>query len=59
VKGSTLVETMIPAALTLYARICGWTLPRAHARSGDPVAMAQYLGDGDAFDRSVTDFSAR
>src|SRR4051794_3485491 len=58
-KGSALVETMIPPALTFYARICGWTLARAHARSGDPVAFANYLGDGDAFDRSITDFSAR
>jgi uncharacterized protein (DUF2252 family) len=58
-KGSAVVEAMIPAGLTFYARICGWTLARAHARSGDPVALAQYLGDGDAFDRSVTDFSAR
>ena len=39
--------------------ICGWTLARAHARSGDPVAIAAYLGDGDTFDRSITDFSAR
>ena len=58
-KGSALVETMIPATLTFYARTCGWTLARAHARSGDAVALAQYLGDGDTFDRSVTDFSAR
>ena len=58
-KGSAVVEAMIPAGLTVYARLCGWTLARAHARSGDPVAIAQYLGDGDAFDRSVTDFSAR
>jgi uncharacterized protein (DUF2252 family) len=58
-KGSAVVETMIPVGLTLYARICGWTLARAHARSGDPVAIAQYLGAGDTFDRSITDFSAR
>ena len=58
-KGSAVVEAMIPTGLTLYARICGWTLARAHARSGDPVALAQYLGEGDTFDRSVTDFSAR
>jgi uncharacterized protein (DUF2252 family) len=58
-KGSAVVEAMIPAGLTLYARLCGWTLARAHARSGDPVAMAQYLGDDGTFDRSVTDFSAR
>jgi uncharacterized protein (DUF2252 family) len=58
-KGSAVVEAMIPTGLAFYAQICGWTLARAHARSGDPVALAQYLGDGDAFDRSVTDFSAR
>ena len=58
-KGSALVETMTPLALTFYARICGWTLARAHARSGDPVAIAAYLGDSDAFDTSITDFSQR
>ena len=58
-KGSALVEDMIPLGLTFYARICGWTLARAHARSGDPVAIAAYLGDSDAFDKSITDFSQR
>jgi uncharacterized protein (DUF2252 family) len=58
-KGSAVVETMIPAGLTVYARMCGWTLARAHARSGDPVAMAEYLGGSDTFERSITDFSAR
>jgi uncharacterized protein (DUF2252 family) len=58
-KGSAVVETMIPVGLTYYARICGWTLARAHARSGDPVAMAEYLGTSDAFDTSITDFSQR
>jgi uncharacterized protein (DUF2252 family) len=58
-KGSALVESMAPVALTFYARICGWTLARAHARSGDPVALAEYLGNGDAFERSITDFAAR
>jgi uncharacterized protein (DUF2252 family) len=58
-KGSALVESMAPLALTFYARTCGWTLARAHARSGDPIAIAEYLGDGDEFDRSVTDFSRR
>ena len=58
-KGSALLEAMIPTGLTHYARICGWTLARAHARSGDPVAMAEYLGEGDEFDRSITDFSER
>ena len=58
-KGSADVESMTPVALTFYARICGWTLARAHARSGDPVAIAACLGGSDAFDRSVTDFSLR
>ena len=58
-KGSADVESMTPAALAFYARQCGWTLARAHARSGDPIAIAAYLGKGDAFDRSVTDFSER
>ncbi len=58
-KGSALVESMTPLGLTFYARICGWTLARAHARSGDPVAIAGYLGDSDAFDRSVTGFCER
>jgi hypothetical protein len=50
---------MTPLALTFYARICGWTLARAHARSGDPIAIAGYLGASDAFDESITDFSQR
>ena len=58
-KGSALVDTMPPVALTFYARLCGWTLARAHARSGDPVAMAEYLGGSDAFDRSILDFCER
>ena len=58
-KGSALVEAMSPLGLTFYARTCGWTLARAHARSGDPVAISEYLGDDDAFDRSITDFSER
>ena len=58
-KGSVLVETMTPIGLTFYGRTCGWTLARAHARSGDPVAIATYLGASDAFDKSITDFSQR
>ncbi len=58
-KGSALVELMAPATLMYYAQMCGWTLARAHARSGDPVAMAAYLSRDDAFDRSITDFSER
>jgi uncharacterized protein (DUF2252 family) len=58
-KGSAVVETMVPLGLTYYAQICGWTLARAHARSGDPVAIAEYLGETDAFDQSITDFCER
>jgi uncharacterized protein (DUF2252 family) len=58
-KGSAEVETMTPLGLGLYAGICGWTLARAHARSGDPVAIAAYLGEDDQFDRSMVDFSQR
>jgi uncharacterized protein (DUF2252 family) len=58
-KGSAEVETMAPVGLSFYAGICGWTLARAHARSGDPIAMAEYLGEDDQFDRSITDFSQR
>ena len=50
---------MAPVNLGFYAGICGWTLARAHARSGDPIAIATYLGKRDQFDRSVTDFSER
>jgi sugar/nucleoside kinase (ribokinase family) len=48
---------MAPLGLGFYAGICGWTLARAHARSGDPVAIAAYLGEDDQFDRSISDFS--
>ena len=58
-KGSPDVETMAPTTLIFYARACGWTLARAHARSGDPIAIAAYLGKRDTFDRSITDFSER
>jgi uncharacterized protein (DUF2252 family) len=58
-KGSALVELMAPATLRYYAQMCGWTLARAHARSGDPVAMTSYLGRDDVFDQSITDFSER
>jgi uncharacterized protein (DUF2252 family) len=58
-KGSAEVEAMAPLGLRFYAGICGWTLARAHARSGDPVAIAAYLGEGDQFDRSISDFAKR
>ncbi len=56
-KGSADIESLSPAALAFYAHWCGWTLARAHARSGDPVAISTYLGQSDAFDKSVTDFA--
>jgi uncharacterized protein (DUF2252 family) len=58
-KGSADTETMSPSGLTSYAAVCAWTLARAHARSGDPVAITAYLGTSDKFDRSITDFSER
>jgi sugar/nucleoside kinase (ribokinase family) len=58
-KGSAEVESMAPIGLSFYAGICGWTLARAHARSGDPIAIAAYLGEDDQFDRSIADFSSR
>ena len=58
-KGSALPESMAPVGLTFYAGVCGWTLARAHARSGDPVAIAEYLGTSGAFDTSITGFSQR
>jgi uncharacterized protein (DUF2252 family) len=56
-KGSAQIELMDPERMQLYARLCGWTLARAHARSGDRVAIAAYLGKGDAFDRAMCDFA--
>jgi len=58
-KASADVEAMVPVGLNFYADICGWTLARAHARSGDPVAIAEYLGEDDQFDRSISDFAKR
>src|SRR4029079_5269534 len=58
-KGSAVVETMLPIGLAFYAKICGWSRARAHARSGDPVAMAEYLGTGASFDKAITDFAER
>jgi uncharacterized protein (DUF2252 family) len=57
-KGSADVDTMLVPGATLYARICGATLARAHARWGDRIAIASYLGKGDSFDRAIADFSA-
>ena len=56
-KGSAEVANMTAAGMTLYAEMCGWTLARAHARSGDRVAIAAYLGTGDVFDRAIVTFA--
>ncbi|MEI7625758.1 MAG: DUF2252 domain-containing protein [Actinomycetota bacterium] len=56
-KVSAVVEVMAPPGLGVYGRLCAWTLARAHARSGDRIAIAGYLGKGDVFDRAIADFS--
>jgi uncharacterized protein (DUF2252 family) len=56
-KGSAEIGAMLPDAMELYAHMCGWTLARAHARSGDRIAIAAYLGKGDALDRAMADFA--
>jgi uncharacterized protein (DUF2252 family) len=56
-KGSAEIEQMVPSGLSAYGRLCGWTLARAHARSGDRIAIASYLGKGRGFDRAIVEFS--
>jgi hypothetical protein len=56
-KGSAPVELMSPGTLRLYGSMCGWTLARAHARSGDAVAIAEYLGKAATFDDAMTTFA--
>ena len=56
-KGSANVEGMSPDELVIYAGLCGWALARAHARSGDRVQIAAYLGKGERFDGAVADFA--
>ena len=56
-KGSAVVENMSPDELVLYARLCGWALARAHARSGDRLQIAAYLGKSERFDVAVADFA--
>jgi uncharacterized protein (DUF2252 family) len=57
-KASADVDALSPELLTVYGQICGWTLARAHARSGDAIAIGSYLGASDSFDRSVAEFAA-
>jgi uncharacterized protein (DUF2252 family) len=56
-KGSLVVDDILPGGMSLYGRLCGWTLARAHARSGDRVAIASYLGRSDSFDEAIADFA--
>ncbi len=58
-KGSAVVETMDPVIMGHYVQICAWTLARAHARAGDPIAIAAYLGDSDDFPKAVARFAER
>ena len=57
-KSSVDLTGVRSSGLTAYSALCGWTLARAHARSGDPVAISSYLGNGDSFDRAIVSFSA-
>jgi uncharacterized protein (DUF2252 family) len=56
-KGSVEVEAMVPSGLRMYAELCGWTLARAHARSGDRIAIAAYLGSSTRFDQALVRFA--
>jgi uncharacterized protein (DUF2252 family) len=56
-KFSLEIENMIPRGMRLYGQICGWTLARAHARSGDRIAIAAYLGASDTFDQAIAEFA--
>jgi uncharacterized protein (DUF2252 family) len=56
-KFSVDIENILPAGMRLYGELCGWTLARAHARSGDRIAIAAYLGGSDVFDRAIAQFA--
>ena len=56
-KFSIDIEVMVPRGMSQYGELCGWTLARAHARSGDRIAIAAYLGGSDAFDQAITRFA--
>jgi uncharacterized protein (DUF2252 family) len=56
-KASAEIDQMLPQAMSVYGKLCGWTLARAHARSGDSVAIASYLGSAPTFDRALLQFS--
>jgi uncharacterized protein (DUF2252 family) len=56
-KFSVPIEVMLPEGMTVYSRLCGWTLARAHARSGDRIALAAYLGGSAKFDHAIAEFA--
>ena len=56
-KASANIETMEPATMKVYGQVCGWTLARGHARSGDAIAIGAYLGSGSVFDQAVREFA--
>jgi uncharacterized protein (DUF2252 family) len=58
-KSSAVPETMSPADMVAYGEVCAWTLARAHARSGDRIALAAYLGEDDTFARAIGEFAER
>jgi uncharacterized protein (DUF2252 family) len=51
-------DAMVPAGMRMYGALCGWTLARAHACSGDRIAIASYLGASDVFDAAIADFAS-
>jgi uncharacterized protein (DUF2252 family) len=57
-KYSIAIEALVPRGMRLYGELCGWALARAHARSGDRIAIAAYLGSSDVFDQAITRFAA-
>jgi uncharacterized protein (DUF2252 family) len=57
-KFSIDIDAMVPGGMRMYGALCGWTLARAHARSGDAIAIAAYLGGSDVFDQAIAQFAA-
>ena len=57
-KYSIVIEALIPRGMRIYGQLCGWSLARAHARSGDRIAIAAYLGGSDVFDTAITQFAS-
>jgi hypothetical protein len=57
-KFSLDIDAMVPTGMRMYGALCGWTLARAHARSGDRIAIASYLGGSDVFDAAIAEFAS-